>query len=149
MYRDILVPIDGSETARRGQREAIALAASQKAQKARLHFLHVVETMPPYLGYAPAAAIDQGVELIRQRGEALVAAACHEANASGVDAEGAVRELTEGRVAHRIVAEAERCGAELIVMGTHARHGIARLALGSNAELVARSAPVSLLLVRG
>ncbi len=31
MYKRILVPIDGSDTARRGLKEAIALASEQKA----------------------------------------------------------------------------------------------------------------------
>ena len=37
----------------------------------------------------------------------------------------------------------------LIVMGTHGRRGLRRLTLGSDAELVVRSAPVPVLLVRG
>lgn len=45
--------------------------------------------------------------------------------------------------------EAERWGAELIVMGTHGRHGLQHLWLGSVAEGVVRSSPVPVLLVRG
>nr|WP_241521000.1 universal stress protein [Steroidobacter cummioxidans] len=37
---------------------------------------------------------------------------------------------------------------DLIVMGTHGRRGMSRLAMGSDAELVVRSAPMPVLLVR-
>jgi nucleotide-binding universal stress UspA family protein len=53
------------------------------------------------------------------------------------------------RVADRIVEAAKRWEADLIVMGTHGRHGIQHLVLGSVAEAVIRSAPVPVLLVRG
>jgi len=36
----------------------------------------------------------------------------------------------------------------LIVMGTHGRRGFSHLVLGSDAELVVRSSPVPVLLVR-
>jgi len=37
---------------------------------------------------------------------------------------------------------------DLVVMGTHGRRGFNRLAMGSDAELVTREAPVPVLLVR-
>jgi nucleotide-binding universal stress UspA family protein len=47
-----------------------------------------------------------------------------------------------------IVQEAQKRGAELIVMGTHGRRGLKRLAFGSDAELVVRRSGVPVLLVR-
>ena len=52
------------------------------------------------------------------------------------------------RVAHHIVEQAKDWPADLIVMGTHGRRGIRRLLMGSDAEMVLRTAPVPLLLVR-
>jgi nucleotide-binding universal stress UspA family protein len=43
MYERILVPIDGSETARAGFKEALALAGDQKAT---LRLLHIVSDFP-------------------------------------------------------------------------------------------------------
>jgi len=43
---------------------------------------------------------------------------------------------------------ATELGADLIVMGTHGRHGISRALLGSVAETVVRSAPCAVLTVR-
>jgi hypothetical protein len=45
--------------------------------------------------------------------------------------------------------QAEQIGADLIVMGTHGRRGLRRLALGSDAEQVVRLAGIPVLLVRG
>jgi nucleotide-binding universal stress UspA family protein len=47
-----------------------------------------------------------------------------------------------------IVETAQALGADLIVMGTHGRRGLGRLALGSIAESVVRIAPCPVLTVR-
>jgi len=47
-----------------------------------------------------------------------------------------------------IVAQATESHADLIVMGTHGRRGLRRVALGSDAEQVIRMATVPVLLVR-
>jgi nucleotide-binding universal stress UspA family protein len=52
------------------------------------------------------------------------------------------------RVCDMILEEARQSGAELIVMGTHGRRGLSRVALGSDAELVLRESSVPVLLVR-
>jgi nucleotide-binding universal stress UspA family protein len=145
MYHRILVPIDRSETARRGLREAIALAAEQKA---RLHVLHVIDTTALYMGFAPATGLEHTIGVMKEEGEELTAAACREAAEAGVEADFAVVDIGASRVADHIVAEAVQCGADLIVMGTHGRRGFSRFTLGSDAEIVARASPVPLLLVR-
>jgi len=53
-----------------------------------------------------------------------------------------------GPAAQTIVELAASSSAELVVMGTHGRTGLARLTLGSTAEAVIRSAPCSVLVVR-
>ena len=47
-----------------------------------------------------------------------------------------------------ILAQAKGWRADLIVMGTHGRRGLVRLALGSNADLVVRGATVPVMLIR-
>jgi nucleotide-binding universal stress UspA family protein len=56
--------------------------------------------------------------------------------------------VEEGPPAQTIIDTAERLPAELVVVGTTGRTGLARLALGSVAEAVVRSAPCSTLVVR-
>jgi hypothetical protein len=48
--------------------------------------------------------------------------------------------VTSGVPAHGICAYARAIGADLVVMGTHGRTGVARLTLGSVAEAVVRHA---------
>jgi len=78
-----------------------------------------------------------------------VAGSADRARAKGLTADGAVRCDPGLRVCDMILQEAKDSGAELIVMGTHGRRDLRRLALGSDAELVLRESPVPVLLVRG
>jgi nucleotide-binding universal stress UspA family protein len=48
-----------------------------------------------------------------------------------------------------ILAQARQWQADLIVMGTHGRRGLVRLALGSDAEQVVRASTEPVMLVRG
>jgi nucleotide-binding universal stress UspA family protein len=65
-----------------------------------------------------------------------------------VQADSRMVENLTGRAADTIVKEAGKWNADVIVMGTHGRRGFNRLMLGSDAELVARTAAVSVLLVQ-
>ncbi len=56
--------------------------------------------------------------------------------------------VREGAIADEITDEARRWGANLIMVGTHARKPISRFLLGSVAQRVALTAPCSVELVR-
>ena len=56
--------------------------------------------------------------------------------------------LRVGAPAEEIVRYADLCDADLIIMGTHGRSGIAHVLMGSVAEQVVRVAPCPVLLVR-
>jgi nucleotide-binding universal stress UspA family protein len=145
MYKLILVPLDGSKAAERGLHEAIGLAASVGA---RLSLLHVIDAYPMYSEFSSAAAFQESMQLLRRHGEELLAQAALQAQESGVQMTHQLREALGERAAHVIVEEATSQGCELIVMGTHGRRGLSRLLMGSDAELVLRSSPVPVLLVR-
>ena len=55
------------------------------------------------------------------------------------------RQLAEGDPADEIVRVADEIDADLIVMGTHGRTGLARLLMGSVAEQTVRRAPCPVL----
>jgi nucleotide-binding universal stress UspA family protein len=146
MYQHILVPLDGSEAAERGLREAVTLAADHKA---RLRLLTVVDTLT--LGAVEMSSIvnvDELFDDLRRQGDRLLASAQSRAREVGVAAETVRREVKGTPVADAIVDEATRHGCDLIVMGTHGRRGLRRMTLGSDAELVVRASPVPVLLVR-
>ena len=146
MYSRILVPVDGSPTSKRGLDEAIALAAKLGST---LHLLNVVDArllIGEVSAYSPP---EQLLEDWRAAGDKLLIDAVEQARAKGVSANSVVRCDPGLRVCDMIVQEARNTDCSLIVMGTHGRRGLKRMALGSDAELVLRESPVPVLLVRG
>jgi nucleotide-binding universal stress UspA family protein len=145
MYSRILVPLDGSPTASRGLAQALRLA---QALGSSLQLLHVVDVRRLPAETTEQSTPDRLVAAWRLAGERLLAAAAEEAREHGVAVDATVRADPTQRVSDLIVDEARRVGAGLIVMGTHGRRGLLRLALGSDAEAVLRDSPVPVLLVR-
>ena len=143
-YPNVLVAVDGSEPSGRGLDEAIRLV---KAHGGKLRILHIVDELPAVAtsGYY-AEPVAQGLQA---KGRQILDAAAAEARAAGVAAEAELVQCMGGRTASFIVETAKQEGANLIVLGTHGRRGLRRLALGSDAEEVVRSASVPVLLVRG
>jgi len=146
MFKRILVPIDGSGPSRVGLERAIALA---KNQKARLRLLHVVDENGVVQGMEPTMNVGDLLDSLVADGRKILAAAAATVKKHGVKADTVLYEVLIGRVADRIVREAAKWHADVIVMGTHGRRGIGRLVMGSDAENVLRQSPVPVLLVRG
>jgi nucleotide-binding universal stress UspA family protein len=145
MYKKILVPVDGSATSLRGLDEAIGLA---KTCGAMLDIVHVVNEQVFDTGYMPAPFYEQLFESQREGGRKVLAAAEDVARRHEVDFRSDLLEVVGGGAADRIVSHAKERAADVIVMGTHGRRGLRRLAMGSDAEMVVRSSPVPVLLVR-
>lgn len=145
MYSRILVPIDGSKTAQRGFEEAVRLARELKSD---LHLLHVIDYFPSMMEMSALTSFEAALKEMRSYGEKVLADAVKRAAESGVSSGSSVREVVGERVSDVIVDEATKAGCELIVMGTHGRRGVSRVALGSDAENVLRSSSIPVLLVR-
>lgn len=144
VYRRILVPIDGSDTANRGLAEAIKLA---KDQKAALRLLHVVDQAA--LVRYPEATL-YGADLpkaLEQQGQEILAQAEAVVRKQGLKVD-TVFHRKLARVADVIIQQAKKWPADIIVLGTHGRRGVDRLVMGSDAELVVRTSPVPVLLIR-
>lgn len=146
MYTKILVPIDGSPTSLCAVTEAAGLASLCGA---KIHLLHVVDMMAHTYGSEPAEVyLKQTRPHVMDAGESLLARTRAELEADGIKVETDLRESLGERVSHIIVERATACGADLIVLGTHGLRGINRVLMGSDAEQVARTAPVPVMLVR-
>lgn len=83
---------------------------------------------------------------VRGESNQLAAAMAHDLQDAGREADA---ELRQGGAAAEIIGAARASGADLIVLGTHGRTGIARLLLGSVARNVLLHAPSSVLVARG
>ena len=144
-YRKILVAVDGSPAAAKGLHEAIRLAGEEGAQ---LSILHVVDE---FYAFATLDGMAPGVDLVpafRQAGQRVLEEARMAAEKAKLKVTAVMRETVGGPAADVIVAEADKQGADLIVLGTHGRRGVRRMVLGSDAEQVVRTASVPVLLVR-
>jgi nucleotide-binding universal stress UspA family protein len=146
MYSRILVPVDGSKTARRALDEAIRLA---KIHGSQLRLLHVVNELIVDVTYSPGWCLDKIIESLRSVGQAILDSALATAESAGVKADSSLLESIGNLAADFILAQATEWKADLIVMGTHGRRGLLRLALGSNADLVVRGAAMPVMLIRG
>jgi nucleotide-binding universal stress UspA family protein len=145
MYAKILVPIDGSATAKRGLDEAIKIAKDQGSQ---MRLVHVVNEFILDQTYAPGIYFNSVIETLREAGKSILAEALASARQQGVVCDDVLVETIGGIAANLILEQASLWPADLIVMGTHGRRGVARLTLGSDAEHVIRAATVPVMLVR-
>ena len=145
MYQNILVPIDGSETAGLGLHEAIQLARTLNAQ---IRVLHVINKTPFVAAGAGPVVIEDFLAQLRSNGESIVHEATAAARAAGVEVQHRIIEALGDRAGEVIVAEARDWPAHLIVCGTHGRRGLKRILMGSDAEYVVRHSPVPVLMIR-
>ena len=141
LYQRIMVTVDGSNTSIVALKEAIQLA---KDQKAKLRIIHVVEDM-----YEGDTDRDMLIAVRKAEGQKILNEMKEIARQSNVDFETHLAGFTSsGRVSEQIVAEAKAWHADLIVIGTHGRHGFSHILLGSVAEGVIRLATTPVLLIR-
>lgn len=142
MFKDILLPTDGSKGVGEAINCAVALA---KKFDAKIHVLFVVEP-PRFQEYGAGIALASIIKTLQEAGEQIVRDTVEMIRTSGVLA---VEEATEeGHPAEEILKYAQEHGIDLIVMGTHGRRGLNRVLLGSVAEEVVRSANVPIMTVR-
>lgn len=145
MIRRIVHPSDFSTASGAALKKAIDMA---KAGRARLLIVHVMNPVVPMAGdgylspkmYEDIAASTRA--WARKQLDKLLA----KARKSGVRATGF---LLEGMAHEQIVRFARSRRADLVVMGTHGRSGLAKLFLGSVAGRVVAAAACPVLTVRG
>jgi nucleotide-binding universal stress UspA family protein len=147
MYQRILVPVDGSATSMLGLDEAVKLA---KLTGGRLRLVHVVNEMP----YVFEAECYSGMwanlrSILKADGQKILDDARQRVEMSGVPVDEKLVESLGSRVGEQVIEQIESWHADVVVLGTHGRRGARRVFLGSDAELIARTANVPVLLVRG
>ena len=144
MYESILIPTDGSRTARRAAEQGLELA---RQLGSRVTFLHVLEN-PLVAGYAAPEALPYSAQLyedLKIAAEDVLEEAIARARTTGVAAEA---RLVENRRPVDAIHEAED-GHDLVVMGTHGRRGVDRWMFGSVTEGALRRSSLPFLVVRG
>ena len=138
-YRRILLAIDLTEESRQVAASAIAIA---NAFDAELHVVHVIEPLSLAYGGDIPMDLSSVQEQIHEQAKSHLA---EFANELGVPADH--QYLIFGRPESEIHRVAETNAMDLIIVGSHGRHGLALL-LGSTANGVLHGASCDVLAVR-
>lgn len=140
VYNHVLIAVDLSEDSTAVGRRGHDLAASCDA---KLSFVHVVEFIP--VDPAGEALLPPPVDL---EGE-LVQGARHRLDAlcESLGLKSAPRRVEVGNIKAEILRVAVEEQADLLVLGSHGRHGLALL-LGSTEKSLLHKAPCDVLAVR-
>jgi nucleotide-binding universal stress UspA family protein len=141
MYDTILVPTDGSEVSERAAREAFDLAA---AVGATVRILFVIdESASSFL--LTTDTMSEVLAELQEEGERSTEAAA-ELAPDDVDVE---TDIVRGMSIHSAIVEyAADHDVDLVVMGTHGRHGMENL-LGSTTQRVLTNTELPVLVVGG
>ena len=146
----IVVGVDYSDTGELAFTEALALAARQRP--AELHVLNVMPLSLPTLAPEFASgAVTVSINEAASRITAHVEKRLNEFRAArGDDIAGlrVVPHLRTDSPAFEVAQLAADLEADLVVVGTHGRRALARMLVGSVAELTVRLAPCPVLVVR-
>lgn len=141
-YRRILGAVDlGAE----GEQVAVRAAALARVYGAELVLLHVIDHFPVDRSTTVIPPEDED-PLAYQRRQA-VERLCLLARAAGLEACRHEVLTSAGTASREVPAFAGRVGADLIVAGSHGRHGLGRL-LGSTADGIVHRAPCDVLVTR-
>ncbi len=142
MARNIIAAIDFSDAT-----EAVVARAAElaRAMDAKLWLVHVATPQPDFMGYevGPVYIRDSVAQQLRLQHQHLHRMR-QDLQAQGVDV-GAL--LVSGTPARKIISEAQRLGAEFIVMGSHGHGAIFNLLMGTVCNGVLRKAPCPVVVV--
>ncbi len=144
MFKHILVPVDGSETAQKAVQKAAGLAQAFGCQ---VTAIYVIDPYP-FTGLGSDFAYGQAEYLSAATAEAKEATEAAQATLAqaGVPV---TTQVIEAHAAWRgILDTAKTLGADLIVMGSHGRRGVEKIVLGSVAQRVLSHAHLSVFVVR-
>lgn len=139
-----LVPTDFSPGAGKAAEDALALATRFGG---RIFFLHVLDPTPLY-AYGDEDPISPALPIPPLMPEDIEGDWESFLSTLSLGNIAWENRTEEGRPANKILEYAEAIKADVIVMGTHGRSGLAHMLLGSVAEEVARAAPCPVLTIR-
>ena len=140
--KTILAPIDFSDVTGAVVESAAGIA---KAFQASLYLLHVAPPDPDFIVYEPGPQTvrDSVARKIRKEQHQLQELES-EMKGKGLDVHAL---LVQGATTGKILQEAKRLQAEMIVIGSHGHGALQKLLVGSVAEGILRKAPCPVLIV--
>jgi len=143
MYKQILIPVDGSDCSIHALEQGIKLA---QILGSYIKLIHVLED-PLTVAYSLPETVSFRPELfaeLKKAAQEVLTQAESKVNEAGLNCESKL--ISDNNPAHAILQASEN--ADLVVMATHGRKGIDRVVFGSVTEGVLRRAKVPSLIIR-
>lgn len=137
--RHVLVPTEFGPCSVRALALAEAVAWRLRGRVTLLHVRELQAVAYPGAPFMPTFDFSAETDSLERALEAAVAALPKELEPRWM--------LRHGSVSEQVLAAARELGADLIVMGTHGRTGLARAIVGSTAEKVVRTSPIPVMTV--
>ena len=147
MFKNILVPTDGSNLSHKAVQQAIQLAKSTGANLVALH-VYPKFNGSPYGTYGPSAEIlaEAHVRQNEHTAAKIFAAIEKPADAAGVALTTVLVESND--VYRQIIAVAKKKKCDLICMASHGRRGLSGVVLGSETHKVLTHSTIPVLVLR-
>jgi nucleotide-binding universal stress UspA family protein len=144
VYKNILIPTDGTEFCEKAVRHGVALA---KLAGARVTGVTVTVPFRRFVGMtAPPDILEKIVESRSEAVEKILGSVEAIARASGVPCE--TVEIDDEHPYQGIISTAESKGCDLIVMASHGRRGISGVLIGSETQKVITHTTIPVLVCR-
>lgn len=145
MYKSIVIATDGSELAAKAVDQGLAIAKALGAKAT------VVTVTEPWTMVAPGeigmtVPVDDYERSAADHAGAILEAAKARAKVLGAGCE--VLHVKDRYPADGIIEAAKSLGADLIVMASHGRRGVARLLIGSQANRVVTHSTIPVLICK-
>jgi len=146
MFKNILIPTDGSEQSQRAIRTGIALAKIHQAKITGIHVIPDYHLLIAYEGAFDPVTEERIEEEAMARAEGYLAFMKSAAHEAGIACDTVCE--TSDHPYDAILKAAENKGCDLILMTSHGRKGLAAVLLGSETRKVLTHAKVPVLVVR-
>jgi len=146
MFKNILIPTDGSERSQRTVRTAVELARIHHARVTGIHVIPDYHLLIAYEGAFDPVTEERIEEEAKARAEKYLAFVRKVAEEAGVPCDTVCETSDHPYDAILKSADARQC--DLIVMTSHGRKGLAAVLLGSETRKVLTHARIPVLVVR-
>lgn len=146
MFKNILIPTDGSELSQRAVHVGVELAKLHQARITGIHVIPDYHLLIAYEGAFDPVTEERIEEEAKVRAESYLAFVRSSAASASVPCETVCETSDHPYGAILKAAEARKC--DLIVMTSHGRKGLAAVLLGSETRKVLTHAKIPVLIVR-
>ena len=146
MFKNILIPTDGSELSRHAVQTAVELAKLHQSRLVGIHVIPDYHLLIAYEGAFDPVTEERIEEEAKTRAEAYLAFIRSTAQEAGVPCETVCDTSDHPYDAILKTANARKC--DLIVMTSHGRKGLAAVLLGSETRKVLTHGKIPVLVVR-